>query len=99
PPERVKKYFPEVHARFMNMRAAIPETGPLDARIRELLLVAAFTVGRNSGGLKTHARLAMKHGATPEEVRQAIVVTFGAAASIGLVGEALAWADEVIEGR
>jgi 4-carboxymuconolactone decarboxylase len=96
-PERVQKHFPEVHKRFMHMRGAIPETGPLDDKTRELLLVAAFTVGRNSGGLKTHSKLAMKYGATPEEVRQAIVVTFGAAASIGLVGEALGWADEVIE--
>jgi len=98
PPERVKKHFPEVHARFMHMRGAIGEAGPLEPKFRELLLVAAFTVGRNSGGTKTHTRLALKYGATPEEVRQAIIVTFGAAASIGLVGEALAWADEIIEG-
>lgn len=98
PPEVVQKHFPDVHARFMHMRGAIPETGPLDAKTRELLLLAAMTVGRQSGGIKTHTRLALQHGATPEEVRQAIVVTFGASASIGQVGEALMWADEVLEG-
>lgn len=97
PPDVVKKHFPEVHARFMHMRGAIPEAGPLDAKTRELLLLAAMTVGRQSGGIKTHTRLALQHGATPEEVRQAIVVTFGASASIGQVGEALIWADEVLE--
>jgi AhpD family alkylhydroperoxidase len=94
----VQKHFPELHARFMHMRAAIPDTGPLDAKTRELLLLAAMTVGRQSGGIKTHTRLALQHGATPEEVRQAIAVTFGASASIGQVGEALIWADEVLEG-
>ena len=97
PPERVKKHFPAVHETFMAMRGHIAEAGPLDAKTRELLLLAAMTVGRQSGGIKTHTRLALQHGATAEEVRQAIVVTFGASAPIGHVGEALGWADEVIE--
>jgi 4-carboxymuconolactone decarboxylase len=99
PPEVVNKHFPEVHARLMHMRGAVAEAGPLDAKTRELLLLAAFTVGRQAGGVKTHTRLALGHGATPEEIRQAIVVTFGASASIGQVGEALIWADEVIDAR
>jgi alkylhydroperoxidase/carboxymuconolactone decarboxylase family protein YurZ len=53
-------------------------------------------VGRQEGGFKSHCRRALAAGATPEEVRQAVVITLSNVASIEVVADALLWVDEVV---
>ena len=59
-------------------------------------MLGAFTVGRQEGGFKSHCRRALAAGATPEEVRQAVVITMSNVASIEVVADALLWVDEVV---
>jgi alkylhydroperoxidase/carboxymuconolactone decarboxylase family protein YurZ len=95
-PQTVGRFFPGVMEGHRALQAAAAEGGPLDERTRELILLAAFTVGRQEGGFRSHCRRALAAGATPEEVRQAVVITLSNVASIEIVADALLWAEEVI---
>jgi alkylhydroperoxidase/carboxymuconolactone decarboxylase family protein YurZ len=95
-PQTIKRYFPGVLEGHQALQAAAAEGGPLDERTRELILLGAFTVGRQEGGFKSHCRRALAAGATPEEVRQAVVITMSNVASIEVVADALLWAEDVI---
>jgi alkylhydroperoxidase/carboxymuconolactone decarboxylase family protein YurZ len=94
-PQTVGKYFPGVVEGHRALQAAAAQGGPLDERMRELVLLGAFTVARQEGGFKSHCRRALAAGATPEEVRQAVVITLSNVASIEVVADALLWVDEV----
>jgi alkylhydroperoxidase/carboxymuconolactone decarboxylase family protein YurZ len=84
---------------FAAMRAAINEAGPLEAKYRELINIAAFATARIEGGFKTHLGRALDAGATPEEARQATLLTFGSTLGISPVTDALRWIDEVLASR
>jgi AhpD family alkylhydroperoxidase len=84
---------------FGALRRAIDESGPLEPKYRELINIAAFAAARIEGGLKTHTGRALDAGATPEEVHQALLLTFGSVLGIAPVTDALRWADEVIASR
>ncbi len=94
-PQTVGKYFPGVVEGHRALQAAAAQGGPLDERMRELVLLGAFTVERQEGGFKSHCRRALAAGATPEEVRQAVVITLSNVAWIEVVADALLWVDEV----
>ncbi len=94
-PQTVGKYFPGVVEGHRALQAAAAQGGPLDERMRELVLLGAFTVARQEGGFKSHCRRALAAGATPEEVRQAVVITLSNVAWIEVVADALLWVDEV----
>ena len=96
-PETVGKHFPGVVEGHRALQAAAAQGGPLDERMRELILLGAFTVARQEGGFKSHCRRAVRAGATAEEVRQAVVITLSNVASIEVVADALLWAEEVIQ--
>jgi alkylhydroperoxidase/carboxymuconolactone decarboxylase family protein YurZ len=95
-PQTIKQHFPGVLAGHQALQAAAAQAGPLDERMRELILLGAFTVGRQEGGFRAHCRRALAAGATPEEVRQAVVITMSNVASIEVVADALLWAEAVI---
>jgi 4-carboxymuconolactone decarboxylase len=95
-PATLGKHFPGMLEAHRALTSAAAQGGPLDERLRELILLAAFTTARQEGGFKSHARRALAAGATPAEVRQAVAITMGNVTSIEVVADALLWADEVI---
>ncbi len=98
--DEVRKRFPDVADGFQKgLRAAIDNAGPLDTRMRELILLAGYVTARQGEGFKTHAGRALAAGATPDEVRHATVLALGATAALEPVVDALIWADEVIAAR
>lgn len=99
PVDRLRAISPDVADRFNAMRKAIEEAGPLDAKHRELIMLAGFTTARIEGGFKTHCGRALAAGATPDEVRQAALLTLAATQGVGPVADALRWAEEVIASR
>ena len=98
-PVVLKGSFPTVAESFGALRASILQAGSLDQKTQELIVLAGFTVARQESGFKSHARRALDHGATPEDVKTAVVVTLGAVASIELVGDALGWVEDVLAER
>jgi alkylhydroperoxidase/carboxymuconolactone decarboxylase family protein YurZ len=94
-PLTVKAAAPAVGDAFLALRDAIDASSALDAKTRELVVLAGFVVARQEAGFKAHARRALANGATADELRAAALVTLGAVASIEHVADAITWADEV----
>ncbi len=76
---------------------AVREAGPLEEKTSHLLQLAAAASQRSEGAVHSHARRAMRSGATPDEIRHALVVLIP---TIGYptVAAALSWADDILEG-
>jgi alkylhydroperoxidase/carboxymuconolactone decarboxylase family protein YurZ len=99
PVDRVKSVSAGTADAFGQLRRSIDEAGPLAPKHRELINIAAFTVARIEGGFRTHCGRALDAGATPDEVRQTVLLTFGSCMGVGPTADALRWAEEVIASK
>ncbi len=75
---------------------AAKQAGPLDPRTAQLIQLAAAAGIRSEGSVHSHVRRALDAGATPEEIRHAIILL---TSTIGFptVAAALSWADDVLK--
>ncbi|HEY0868515.1 MAG TPA: carboxymuconolactone decarboxylase family protein [Fimbriimonas sp.] len=90
--------YPAVGEAYHSLGRAIADAGPLDAKTRELVKVGIAVAADLEGGTHSHARKAMDAGATPEELRHAVLQ---ALTTIGFPSmmRGLAWVEDVIEER
>ncbi len=74
----------------------LKEQGPLNAKTAQLVQLAAAIAIHSEGGVHSHVRQALEQGATPEEVRHAIILL---TSTIGFptVSAALSWADDILQ--
>ncbi|HTM84735.1 MAG TPA: carboxymuconolactone decarboxylase family protein [Mycobacterium sp.] len=72
----LRKMIPDVYAGFGELSKAAFKSGVLDAKFKELIAVAVGVVHGCDGCIASHARAAVKAGATKEEAAEAIGVTF-----------------------
>ncbi len=90
----------ERHKNFFNaletLGQAVKEEGPLDEKSAQLIQLAAAASIRSEGSVHSHARRAIKAGATPEEIYHAIILL---TSTIGFptVAAALSWVDDIIK--
>lgn len=80
---------------FGALRRAVLRAGPLDERTCELIVTAAFAAAGQQDSFKVHARRLLALGCDAAEIRQAVLVTFGATTTFSQVTAALRWIDEV----
>ena len=86
------------YPRFMAALDALGEeaanAGPLSEKLRHLVQIAAAAAIRSEGAVHSHTRRALAAGATPEEVRHAVIA---ATSTIGFpnVMAALSWINDV----
>jgi 4-carboxymuconolactone decarboxylase len=88
--------FPEVTAAYRSMKTS--GEGSLDEKTRHLIQLAIMVSIGSKGGTCDHVREALDSGASPDQVRQAILLVLGPT-GMSRTGRGLAWADEVIETR
>jgi AhpD family alkylhydroperoxidase len=87
------------HPAFFNAWAAVGSAaraaGPIDNKTAHLVQLAASAAIRSEGAVHSHVRRALEAGATPTEIRQALMLT---APTIGFpnVIAALSWAEDVL---
>ncbi|HYK25291.1 MAG TPA: carboxymuconolactone decarboxylase family protein [Steroidobacteraceae bacterium] len=93
---RTKKLFPEYLAALEALGEAAKKAGPLDAKTLHLAQLAASAALRSEGAVHSHARRALEAGATPEEVRHALIAV---TSTIGFpnVTAALSWVEDVFK--
>ena len=82
-------------AAFQSLRKAVMASGPLDEKTCELIVTATFAVAGSEASFKLHAKRLLALGATPAEISQAVLVTFGATSTFNDVTQALAWLDAI----
>ncbi len=79
---------PEVAKAFADMRNAVYKEGALDGRTKELISIAASVLMRCERCTEIHAERARKHGATDEQIAEAVACAMFVAA-----GSQLSWSD------
>ena len=93
-------YTKDKHPEFMKALEHLGETvrkqGPLDEKTAHLIQLAAAAAIRSEGSVHSHARRAIKAGATTDEVYHAILLL---TSTIGFptTSAALSWASDVME--
>lgn len=75
--------------------AAAKQAGPLDEKTAQLIQIAAAAGIRSEGSVHSHVRRALDAGATPEEIRHALILL---TSTVGFptVAAALSWADDIL---
>jgi 4-carboxymuconolactone decarboxylase len=93
-------FLKENHGQFIDAVEKLGETlrreGPLDEKTSHLIQLAAAAAIRSEGSVHSHVRRALKTGASPEEIRHAIILL---ASTIGFptTTAALSWVHDILE--
>jgi AhpD family alkylhydroperoxidase len=77
---------PDTVRGYRDMMVAGEHTRHLDPKTRDLIALACSVIAKCDGCITVHANAAAKHGATREEVAEALGVAVGVGAGSALVG-------------
>ncbi len=93
---KMQERFPGVLDAVAHLGKSIREAGPLDEKQSQLIQLAAAAAFKSEGAVHSHTKRALKAGASPEEIRHALVLL---ASTIGYpnVAAALSWADDILD--
>ena len=92
---KFKKKQAKVWRAYDRLGAATAESGPLDAKARELIKLGMAAGSKSESAVQSHTHRALEAGATPEEIEHALVLgvtTLGFPAMM----MTLAWAQAAI---
>lgn len=94
--KNIQKSFKNFHKALQNLGKAAREAGPIDLKTSHLIQLAAASAIRSEGSVHSHTRRALEAGATPDEIRHAIILL---TSTIGFptTSAALSWAEDTIE--
>jgi 4-carboxymuconolactone decarboxylase len=90
---RLAKRYPDYAAAVDRLGETVKTAGPLDAKVAELVQLAAAAAVHSEGSVHSHARRARKAGATAEEINHTLLLL---TSTIGFpaVAAALSWIDD-----
>ena len=94
--QRLEQQYPDYLAAVEALGTAVRQAGPLDEIVVHLIQLGAAAAIHSEGAVHSHARRALEAGATPEQIRHALI---SLTSTIGFptVVAAISWADDVIE--
>lgn len=99
-PEELREiaaYFPEFWSEAGHLfTKTLYDSVSLDRKTIELILVALLAGRRWQTGVQVHTQAALDHGATPDDIRGAILVSM-AVFSTSSAAQALHWAEKILE--
>jgi alkylhydroperoxidase/carboxymuconolactone decarboxylase family protein YurZ len=87
--DKLAELAPGLSDGFKTMRDGVFAAGPLSRHTIELIVVASLVATRGHQSLRVHVRRLLADGVDPAELRQAVVATLGASATLAEVIEAL----------
>jgi len=93
---KLKERHPDLISAVEALSAAAKSAGPLDEKTIHLIQLAAAAAIGSHGSTHSHTVRALEAGATPGEIRHAVIVL---TSTIGFptAAAALSWVDDVIE--
>ena len=98
-PKRYEKFmetYPEVGKAYTDLGSAVANAGPLDRKTQALIKLGISIGARQEGGTRSQTRKAIEAGATPDEIRHAIMqATTTVGFSTMMTG--LSWVEEILE--
>lgn len=92
----LKRKHPQYFAAVEALGQAVRESGPLDAKTVHLVQLAAAAAIRSEGAVHSHVRRALESGATPDEIRHALICL---TSTVGFpnVTAAMSWAEDILK--
>jgi 4-carboxymuconolactone decarboxylase len=92
---KVRQQYRESFEALENLGETIRKQGPLDEKTSHLIQLAAAAAIRSEGSVHSHARRAIKAGATPEEIYHTIMLL---TSTIGFptTSAALSWVYDIV---
>jgi 4-carboxymuconolactone decarboxylase len=72
--QKMEKDYKEVMEAVDRLGKAVQNAGPLDEKVTQLIKLAAAATQKSEGAVHSHARRAMEAGASPEEIRHAVIL-------------------------
>ncbi|VVP67323.1 hypothetical protein PS918_00552 [Pseudomonas fluorescens] len=95
PYENLKQQYPAYLDAVEALGAAVRHAGPLDERTVQLIQLGAAAAIHSEGAVHSHARRALEAGATPEQIRHALIAL---TSTIGFptVVAAVSWVEDVV---
>jgi len=98
PPERYQKLrdkFPELLNAYEKLGKATHK-GPIEHKYVHLIKLAASAAIKSEGAVHSHTRRALEIGASPDEIRHAIVLLTNTIGFPNMMA-ALSWVDDILE--
>ncbi len=95
PFKNFENQYPEIAKLYEELGVKCQSAGPLDAKTRYLVNLGIAIGAVSPGAVKSHARKALEHGASTEELYHALLLaltTVGFPAMIAAIG----WVEEVM---
>ena len=96
PYQQFQKYHPDVYRAYEALGATAADSGPLDAKTRELIKLGMAAASKSKSSVLSHTHRALEMGVTPDEIEHALmlgVTTLGFPTMMA----ALTWAKEVLK--
>ncbi len=90
-PGTYKKFitkFPELGAAHESVAQAVEQAGPLDAKTCALIKIGICIGAGLESALRSHVRRALQHGATTDEIEQAVLLAMN---TVGFPSTVAAW--------
>ena len=90
-----QKMFPELISAYEKAGRYAKKAGPLDEKTSHLIQMAVCAALRSEGGVHSHARRAVKAGASPKEIYQTLALLIN---TIGFptTAAAFSWVNDIL---
>lgn len=85
------KHHPEVWEAFQKFGEACSEAGPIDAKTKHLIKIAAAIAIRSEGATHSHVRRALDEGAAPDEIRHVSLLAAPSRGAAWPPGSVMRW--------
>ena len=94
--QKMQKEYQEVMQAVGQLGKAARGAGPLDERQAQLIQLAAAAALKSEGSVHSHTRRALAAGASPDEIRHALILLVS---TMGYpnVAASLSWAEDVLQ--
>lgn len=96
PFQRFTQQFSEAHAAYERLGRACHASGPLEAKTRELVQLGMAIGIRSEGAVHAHVKKALEAGASPQEIRHAVLLgipTLGLPTTVA----AFTWVGDILD--
>ena len=94
--QKMHKDYQDVMQAVGQLGKATREAGPLDEKQAQFIQLAAAAALKSEGSVHSHTRRALEAGASPAEIRHALILLVS---TMGYpnVAAALSWAEDILE--
>ncbi len=95
PYQLFRREHPRIYAAYEALGAAVAESGPLDAKTRELIRLGMACANKSRSSVESHTHRALDAGATSDEIEHAIALGINTIGFSTMMA-ALTWAKDAI---